>query len=68
MAAKPPSALLTLRATVVLSLALIAGILSGVLSYLAGDSLPAAVLWGGGAAGGAVVLLHRIVGLETDER
>jgi hypothetical protein len=54
--------LLTVRAAVVLLIALVVGIAAGGLSYLAEHSLPSAVLWGGGAAGGALLLFHTIIG------
>jgi hypothetical protein len=57
-----PGPLLTVRAAVVLLLALVVGVLAGVLSFLAEHSVPAAVLWGGGAAGGALMLFHSIIG------
>ncbi|MBG0565500.1 hypothetical protein [Actinoplanes aureus] len=54
--------LLTVRTTVILLVALVVGVLAGVLSYLADRSLPGAVLWGGGAAGAAVALFHSLIG------
>ncbi|GAA0939758.1 hypothetical protein [Virgisporangium aurantiacum] len=53
--------LLPLRATLVLVLSLLTAILAGGLSYLADQSLPAAVLIGGGAAGGALALFDKII-------
>jgi len=58
----PPSPLLTVRAAVVLLLALMVGVLTGGLSYLADHSVPAAVLWGGGAAGSALALFDSVIG------
>jgi hypothetical protein len=57
-----PGPLLTVRAAVVLLLALVVGVLAGVLSFLVDHSVPSAVLWGGGAAGGALMLFHSIIG------
>ena len=62
MAPTPPAPLLTVRAAVVLLTALIVGVLAGGLAYLVDHSVPAAVLWGGGAAGGAVLLFHTVIG------
>ena len=56
-----PSPLLTVRAAVVLLLALVVGLLAGGLAYLADHSLPAAVLVAGGAAGGALLLFHKVI-------
>jgi len=57
-----PGPLLTVRAAVVLLTALIIGVIAGCLAYLAEHSAPSAVLWGGGAAGGALLLFHTIIG------
>ncbi|GAA3241628.1 hypothetical protein ACFO1B_29755 [Dactylosporangium siamense] len=54
--------LLSLRAAVILLLAVAAGIAAGVLAHLAGQSLPAGVLVGGGASGGAMVLFNAVIG------
>lgn len=62
VAPSPSGPLLTVRATVVLLLALITGVLAGVLAYLGDHALPAAVLVGGGAAGAAVLLFHAVIG------
>ena len=56
-----PDPLLTVRAAVILLLALVIGVLAGVLSYLTDHSVAGAVLWGGGAAGAALVLFNSIV-------
>ena len=61
----PPSSsgpLLTVRAALILLLALVVGVLAGGLSYLTDHSVPHAVLWGGGAAGGALLLFHTVIG------
>jgi hypothetical protein len=55
--------LLTVRtAVLLLLLALVVGVLSGGLSYLTDRSVPSAVLWGGGAAGNALLLFHNLIG------
>ena len=62
MTPTPSSApLLTVRAALILLLALVVGVLAATLSYLADRSLPEAVLLGGGAAGGALLLFHSII-------
>jgi hypothetical protein len=57
-----PEPLLTVRAAVVLLLALIAGGVAGVLGYLVHRSFPDAVLVGGSAAAGAIVLFNSVIG------
>lgn len=51
-----PGSLLTIRAALVLLLALVVGVLAGGLAYLKNRSVPGAVLVGAGAAAGALVL------------
>ena len=62
MTLTPPGPLLTVRAAVVLLITLIIGVIAGCLAYLADPSVPSAVLWGGGAAGGSLLLFHTIIG------
>jgi len=62
MTSSPSGPLLSLRATVVLLLALLVGLCACGLAYLAGHSLPAALLVGGSAAGGAVMLFNSVIG------
>lgn len=57
-----PDPLLTVRATVILLLALIVGAAAGGLTYLAHRSLPGAVLVGGSATGGAILLFNTMIG------
>ncbi len=59
---REPEPLLSLRATMVLLLALLTGVAAGVLAHLAGQPVPAAVLVGGGAAGAALALFHNLIG------
>lgn len=54
--------LLTVRAAVILLLALLTGTIAGVLACLAGHSAPGAVLTGGGAAGGAILPFNTVTG------
>jgi hypothetical protein len=53
--------LLTVRATVVLMLALVVGLGAGYLSYLADHDPATAILVGGSAAGAALLLFHNVV-------
>lgn len=62
MANTPAGPLLTVRAAVILLLALLTGTIAGVLAYLANHSAPGAVLTGGGAAGGAILLFNTMIG------
>lgn len=55
------SALLSLRAAMILTLGLIIGTAAGLLTYAAHRSLAEAVLAGGGAAGSSVVVLHGLI-------
>ena len=64
MTPQSPGPLLSERAALLLTLALLVGLIAGTLSYLADNSLPAAALWGGGAAGGALALFHSLIGRE----
>ena len=54
--------LLSLRAAVVLLLALLTGAAAAFLARAAGQSLPAAVLVGGGATGAALPVLNTLIG------
>ena len=56
-----PGPLLTVRAAVVLLIALVVGLVAGTLGLLAYRDVPAAVLVGGGAAGGALLLFHGLL-------
>lgn len=62
MSSSPPGPLLSVRAAVVLLLALVVGLCACGLAYLANHSLPADALVGGGAAGGALMLFHTAIG------
>jgi hypothetical protein len=56
-----PDTLLTIRAAVVLLLALLIGVLAGWLAYLKSQSVPGAMLVGGGAAAGAVIFFNQLI-------
>jgi len=58
---RAPESLLSVRTTLVLLLAALAGVIAGILAGLAHQSLPAAALVGGGATGGALALFHSLV-------
>jgi hypothetical protein len=62
MSSKSPGPLVDVRTAVVLMLALLVGIIAGVLSYLSGRDLAAATLVGGGATAGAMLLFHTVLG------
>ena len=62
MTPSPPGPLLSVRTAVVLLLALVVGLCACGLAYLANHSLPADALVGGGAAGGALMLFHTVIG------
>jgi hypothetical protein len=58
----PGDSLLTVRAAVILLLALLTGTAAGVLAFLAYHSAPGAILTGGSAAGGAILLFNTVIG------
>jgi hypothetical protein len=53
---------LTVRAAVVLLIAVVVGLVAGAVGFFAYRDFPTAVLVGGGAAGGALVLFHGLLG------
>ena len=59
--AAPPDSLLTVRAALVLLIAVVIGIVAGILGYLAYGGVAVGVLIGGGAAGGALALFHTVL-------
>lgn len=65
-AAQPPPGevlpLLTLRAALIFTLAILIGVGAGVLTVLAGSSLPQAVLVGTGVGGSALMALNKVIG------
>ena len=58
----PPDPLLSVRAAVILLLALVTGGAAGVLGYLAHRSFPGALLIARSAAGGAIMLFNAMIG------
>ena len=57
----PPGPLLTIRAALILLIAVVAGLVAGVLGYFAHGEIATAVLVGGGAGGGALALFHTLL-------
>lgn len=57
----PPGPLLTVRAALILLLAVLVGIAAGMLSSHGGTAWPGAVLLGASAAGGATALFHNLI-------
>lgn len=57
-----PEPLVSLRAAVILLLAVVAGVAAGVLTHLTGQPLAAAAVVGSGAAGGGLLLFNTVVG------
>ncbi|GAA4522568.1 hypothetical protein GCM10023191_101990 [Actinoallomurus oryzae] len=53
--------MLTLRAALVLLLAVLTGAVAGTLTYFARRSIPEALLAGGAATGGAIGLFNRLI-------
>lgn len=62
MSQSSPDPLLSVRAAVVLLLALIVGGSAAALTYLAHRSVPGAVLIGGSATGAATLLFNGLIG------
>jgi len=60
----PPGSgpLLTVRAALVLLIASVVGLVAGGLAYLVDHDVPASVLVGAAAAGGALLLFHTLLG------
>lgn len=58
---KDRGAILGLRAVVILQIAVTIGVVAGWLSYLTTPITPAAVTVGLAAAGGSLVVLHKII-------
>ncbi|MFG1913067.1 hypothetical protein [Kribbella sp. NPDC048928] len=58
---QPPRSLFSLRTVVILLVALLAGLVVGALTFLAGQNVAAAVLAGLGASGVSLVGAHTLV-------
>lgn len=61
MATPPPGPLLSVRAALVLLIAIVVGQVAGILGYFANGGIATAVLIGGTAAGGALALFHTLL-------
>jgi hypothetical protein len=62
MTPSPPGPLLSVRTALVLILSFMVGMSAAVLSYLADQPVPTAVLVGGGASGASLLLFHTLIG------
>lgn len=61
--APPPSdPFLSVRTALILVIALLVGIVAGALGFLGYGTVAGAVLIGGGAAGGAMMMFHAVLG------
>ena len=61
MPTPPPGPLLSIRAALILLIAIVVGLAAGVLGYFAHEGIAAAMLVGGGGAGGALALFHTLL-------
>lgn len=61
MATPPPGPLLSIRTALILLIAIVIGLVAGVLGYFSSGGIAAAVLIGGGGAGGSLVLFHTLL-------
>ena len=57
-----PGPLITQRAALILMMATLIGLIAGGLTFWAQRSTPESILAGGAALGGAIALLHEIIG------
>jgi hypothetical protein len=57
----PPNGLFSIRTALIVLAALMIAVLAGTLSYMSGQSLPAAVLYAGGAFFGTLLLGHKLI-------
>jgi hypothetical protein len=61
MATPPPGPLLSVRAALVLLIAVVVGLIAGTLGYFASGGIAMASLVGGGGAGTALTLVHNLL-------
>lgn len=61
MATPPPGPLLSVRAALVLLIAVVVGLVAGILGYLAYGGIAIATLVGGGGSGAALALVHNLL-------
>lgn len=65
MMVRPPSGpLLSVRAALVLLIAVVVGLVAGILGYFSGGGIATAALIGGGSAGSALALFHTLLDRE----
>ncbi|WP_157620383.1 hypothetical protein [Saccharothrix sp. NRRL B-16348] len=64
----PHAPLFTLRLALILLLALVCGGVAGLLTWLAGDNIPAAILGGLTAAGLSAIAFHNLIENPSDTR
>jgi hypothetical protein len=57
----PPGPLLSVRAALVLLIAVMVGLVAGILAYFAYGGIATAALIGGGGGGGALTLVHTLL-------
>lgn len=61
MATPPPGPLLSVRAVLVLLIAVVVGLVAGILGYISNGGIATAALIGGGGAGSALALFHTLL-------
>lgn len=61
MATPQPGPLLSVRAALVLLIAVVVGLVAGILGFLASGGIAMAVLIGGGCGGSALALFHTLL-------
>jgi hypothetical protein len=61
MATPPPGPLLSVRAALVLLIAVVVGLVAGILGFLANEGIAMAALIGGGGGGSALALFHSLL-------
>jgi hypothetical protein len=61
MAASPPGPFLSVRAALVLLIAVVVGLVAGIFGYVANGGIATAALIGGGGGGSALALFHTLL-------
>jgi hypothetical protein len=61
MATPPPGPLLSIRAALILLIAIVVGLVAGILGYFTNGGIATAVLIGGAGAGSALMLFHTLI-------
>jgi hypothetical protein len=57
----PPGSPLTTRAALIVLASIVAGLVAGMLGYLANQDVPTAILIGGGATGNAIIVFYTVL-------